>query len=153
MHSAYCSQCDSMSVRRLATLYCSVNLSGREWERLMKEGFCYLWNYGCVIKIFVLNIVLAERRLTSRRIICEVWRQIESYHYNKCYKLTVWVYRVVKGSLVGWYVCTDLCLEVKRIRSAAFKQRWKLVHTRPYFVQNRYITCFSVNVHVNTEFL
>ena len=29
-HSAYCSQCDSMAVRCLATLDCSVNLSGRD---------------------------------------------------------------------------------------------------------------------------
>jgi len=41
-------------------------------ERLMKGGFCYLQSYEFVIKIFVFSIVLAERRLTSRRITFEV---------------------------------------------------------------------------------
>jgi len=57
----------------------------------MKGGFCYLRSYECVTKIFVFNIVLAERRLTSRRITFEVRSQIERYNYNKCYKLTLWV--------------------------------------------------------------
>jgi hypothetical protein len=48
-------------------------------EKLLKGDFCYLQSCECVIKIFVFSSVLAERRLTSRRITFEVRRLIERY--------------------------------------------------------------------------